>query len=152
MLHGCGGYEPQDYMVDKETKAREEAKENTQLANPASIHCMNNSGVLTFEEDDSGTYGVCTFPDGSWCEEWAFFRGECEPGTNLTTCEGKFWGKSVCPAEYEPVCAKLAELDVETGEVLSTQQKEFNSACYACTYSKESMTTIGYAPGECVNK
>jgi hypothetical protein len=23
----------------------------------------------------------CVFPDGSECEEWAFFRGECAPGT-----------------------------------------------------------------------
>ncbi|MBU1866793.1 MAG: DUF333 domain-containing protein, partial [Actinobacteria bacterium] len=29
---------------------------------------------------DGGTYGVCVFPDGSECDEWAFFRGECEPG------------------------------------------------------------------------
>ena len=24
--------------------------------------------------------GYCIFPDGSECEEWAFFRGECVPG------------------------------------------------------------------------
>ncbi|MEA3339639.1 MAG: DUF333 domain-containing protein [Chloroflexota bacterium] len=30
--------------------------------------------------DDGGEYGVCVFSDGSECEEWAFFRGECEPG------------------------------------------------------------------------
>ncbi|MBN1138650.1 MAG: DUF333 domain-containing protein, partial [Anaerolineae bacterium] len=25
--------------------------------------------------------GYCVFPDGTECEEWAFQRGECMPGT-----------------------------------------------------------------------
>jgi heat shock protein HslJ len=29
---------------------------------------------------DGGQYGVCIFADGSECEEWAFFRDECQPG------------------------------------------------------------------------
>lgn len=32
-------------------------------------------------ESDSGiTYGVCIFSDGTECEVWSFFRGECLPG------------------------------------------------------------------------
>ena len=27
-----------------------------------------------------GQSGMCVFPDGSQCDEWAFFRGECQPG------------------------------------------------------------------------
>ncbi|MBN1260537.1 MAG: DUF333 domain-containing protein, partial [Anaerolineae bacterium] len=27
-----------------------------------------------------GQYGVCIFPDGSECDEWAFFNGACAPG------------------------------------------------------------------------
>jgi len=53
----------------------------TDLANPASVFCGENQGTLEFRQDTSGgTYGVCVFADGSECEEWAFFRGECKPG------------------------------------------------------------------------
>jgi len=51
------------------------------MANPASVHCQEQGYELEMRTDDNGTYGVCVFPDGSECEEWAYFRGECEPGT-----------------------------------------------------------------------
>lgn len=51
------------------------------LANPASVYCEEQGGRLEMREDvSSGQYGVCLFDDGSECEEWAFFRGECQPG------------------------------------------------------------------------
>ncbi|MBN1139531.1 MAG: DUF333 domain-containing protein, partial [Anaerolineae bacterium] len=28
-----------------------------------------------------GVAGICVFADGSECEEWAYFRGECKPGS-----------------------------------------------------------------------
>ena len=33
-------------------------------------------------EEAGGTAGYCVFPDGSECEEWAYFRNECQPGTD----------------------------------------------------------------------
>ncbi len=51
------------------------------LANPASEFCEENGGTVEIREDDSGgQVGYCIFPDGSECEEWAYFRGECQPG------------------------------------------------------------------------
>ncbi|MFH2072057.1 MAG: DUF333 domain-containing protein [Actinomycetota bacterium] len=50
------------------------------LANPASGFCVEQGGTVDMREGDGGTYGVCVFPDSSECDEWAFFRGECEPG------------------------------------------------------------------------
>ena len=32
----------------------------------------------------AGTQGICRFPDGAECDEWALFRGEC--GTDHTYC------------------------------------------------------------------
>jgi putative hemolysin len=53
------------------------------LSNPASVFCEENEGTLEIREDDSGgQVGYCVFEDGSECEEWAFFRGECQPGGN----------------------------------------------------------------------
>jgi putative hemolysin len=49
------------------------------LANPASVFCEQRGYTLEMRTDGDGTYGVCIFPDGSECEEWAYYRGECEP-------------------------------------------------------------------------
>jgi putative hemolysin len=52
-----------------------------QLANPASVHCGEQGGTLDIRTDaDGGQVGYCQFDDGSECEEWAFFRGDCQPG------------------------------------------------------------------------
>ena len=51
------------------------------MPNPASVFCEKEGGKLDFRKDASGAIsGVCAFPDGSECDEWAFFRGECKPG------------------------------------------------------------------------
>ena len=51
------------------------------LPNPASVYCEEQGGRLEFREEAGGTAGYCIFSDGSECEEWAYFRGECEPGS-----------------------------------------------------------------------
>jgi putative hemolysin len=58
------------------------------LPNPASVFCEQQGGRLVIRQDtQGGEYGVCTFSDGSQCEEWAFLRGECHPGFGLTATE-----------------------------------------------------------------
>jgi len=50
------------------------------LPNPASVHCRETGNTLEIQTADDGTqHGVCVFPDGSTCDEWAYFRGECDP-------------------------------------------------------------------------
>ena len=54
------------------------------LPNPASVYCTEQGGDLEIRTDaDGNQYGVCIFSDGSECDEWAFFRGECRPGDSL---------------------------------------------------------------------
>ncbi len=52
------------------------------MANPASVACGQAGGMLEIKKDNSGNeYGMCTFKNGTSCEEWALFRGEgCKPG------------------------------------------------------------------------
>jgi putative hemolysin len=50
------------------------------MPNPASVYCEEQGGRLEMRSDANGTYGVCIFDDGSECEEWAYYRGECAPG------------------------------------------------------------------------
>ena len=47
------------------------------MPNPASVYCEERGGTLVMRDAEAGQYGVCVFPDGSECEEWALFRGEC---------------------------------------------------------------------------
>jgi putative hemolysin len=50
------------------------------LPNPASAHCEAQGYSLEIRTDEQGgQYGICIFPDGSQCEEWEYYRGECEP-------------------------------------------------------------------------
>jgi putative hemolysin len=56
------------------------APPQAELPNPASVHCQEQGYLLEIRTDEEGNqYGVCIFPDGSECDEWAFFRGECGP-------------------------------------------------------------------------
>ena len=51
------------------------------MPNPASVFCEENGGILKIVTASDGSQGgVCTFSDGSTCDEWAYFRGECKPG------------------------------------------------------------------------
>ena len=58
-------------------------REPTQLPNPAAVYCLEQNGTLEIRENEMGQYGVCIFSDGSECDEWAFYRGECEKGENF---------------------------------------------------------------------
>ncbi|HLD39445.1 MAG TPA: DUF333 domain-containing protein [archaeon] len=51
--------------------------ENAQIANPASTNCIEKGGMLEILDSPEGQYGMCTLPNGTVCEEWALFRGEC---------------------------------------------------------------------------
>lgn len=55
--------------------------EEQKIANPASVYCEEEGGRLEIRTDaDRGQVGYCLFEDGSECEEWAYYRGECQPG------------------------------------------------------------------------
>ena len=58
----------------------EKPKENNQVANPASVYCKEQSGTLEIRTNEDGSQlGYCIFEDGSECEEWSYFNGECSP-------------------------------------------------------------------------
>lgn len=49
-------------------------------ANPASTYCVEQGGTSEIRTAGDGSQsGVCLFPNGSECDEWAFFREECVP-------------------------------------------------------------------------
>jgi putative hemolysin len=70
------------------------------MANPASVACGQAGGTLDIKKDASGNeYGMCTFKNGTSCEEWALFRGEgCKPGLTTTISGGTPKGTTSAPA------------------------------------------------------
>ena len=73
LLAACSGSAPAKSTVAPATP-------QAGLANPASVFCVEKSGKVNITTDASGgQIGVCVFPDGSQCEEWAFYRGQCTP-------------------------------------------------------------------------
>jgi len=52
------------------------------LANPASVNCGKRGGKTVIRKNADGSeYGVCVFPNGAECEEWALFRRQCSHET-----------------------------------------------------------------------
>jgi putative hemolysin len=48
------------------------------MPNPASVYCEQHGNKLEIQTAADGSQsGICVFPDGSTCDEWAYFRGEC---------------------------------------------------------------------------
>jgi putative hemolysin len=54
------------------------------MPNPASVYCEQNGNKLEIQTASDGSQsGICVFPDGSTCDEWAYFRGECAPAAPI---------------------------------------------------------------------
>jgi len=57
-----------------------------QLANPASVNCVEQGGRPVVERAPAGgEFGVCLFEDNRQCEEWALLRGHCPVGGRRVT-------------------------------------------------------------------
>jgi putative hemolysin len=56
------------------------------MPNPASVYCEQQGNKLEIRTAADGSQsGVCIFPDGSECDEWAYYRGECSPAEPTPT-------------------------------------------------------------------
>ena len=56
------------------------------LANPASVKCIQDGGIINMTSNAAGERGICYFPDGSVCDEWEYFRGNCTIGSCMKKC------------------------------------------------------------------
>jgi putative hemolysin len=55
------------------------------LPDPAAVYCEQQGNRLEIRTAADGSQsGLCIFPDGSECEEWAYFRQKCGPATIAT--------------------------------------------------------------------
>ncbi len=106
------------------------------IANPASAYCkqQGNRSELRTAADGSQS-GVCIFSDGSQCDEWAYFKGECGPASQ---------GKAVAVARN-----KLAsQLNVEASslQLVSVEAATWPDACLAIPAAGETCAKVA-TPG-----
>ncbi|MFA6224584.1 MAG: DUF333 domain-containing protein [Methanoregula sp.] len=61
------------------------------MANPASVNCGKVGATSEIMNNPDGSqYGMCKFPNGTSCEEWALFRGDgCKPYVTPTSTPAK---------------------------------------------------------------
>jgi putative hemolysin len=55
------------------------------MPNPASVYCEQQGNKLEIRTAADGSQsGTCVLSDGSMCDEWAYFRGECSLAAQKT--------------------------------------------------------------------
>ena len=112
---------------------------NAEIANPASVYCEDNGGTLNLEE------GLCMFDDGSFCEEWSYYRGECQPGDIIYN--------TIDENVAEDVEANAYEIDYGTSDIYTQEDMEAAVAAIMNAFENEwevkcEMHNLAYAGDE----
>jgi inhibitor of cysteine peptidase len=103
--------------------------ERAKIANPASEYCTQKGGKLETRQDASGgTAGVCVFPDGSQCDEWAFYRGECAPGSDNTDA-GQHQTQNKAVEIVRNQLASQLKVEASSLELVSVESINWSDAC-----------------------
>ncbi len=125
------------------------------LPNPASAYCEEKGYRLEIRTAEDGSQsGVCVFPDGSECDEWAFYRGECGPAATNAGAEDPSKGKPTIDPQVrekigEAARAKLAEwlkVDASAIEVAELESTLWRDSCLGLANEGE-MCAEALTPG-----
>ena len=54
--------------------------EMSEIANPASVYCVDQGGTIEIVSEADGEVGYCNLPDGTRIEEWEYFRANNPEG------------------------------------------------------------------------
>ncbi len=141
---------------------------NNQIANPASVYCNDKGGVLSIVDTEEGQIGICTLADGTECEEWAYFRGECPmvacteeaklcpDGVTTVVREGPDCEFEACPVSTAHICTdeeKEAQVcTMEYAPVCGSDERTYGNKCMACAAGIESWTSGECPPHVCTDE
>ncbi|MFM8855947.1 MAG: DUF333 domain-containing protein [Actinomycetota bacterium] len=67
----CGGSDS-----PSTTEPTSGSDDTSQIANPASVFCVEQGGTLEIVDEADGQVGYCTLPDGTRIEEWEYYRSQ----------------------------------------------------------------------------
>jgi uncharacterized protein len=102
------------------------------MTNPASALCEREGGKLEIRtQADGGQYGVCVFPGGQECEEWSYFRGECQP---------EMQGPAVQSAVS--VLAERLNLRADTIRVIGVEARVWGDLCLGLAAPEEACAEV----------
>ena len=119
-----------------------------QIANPASVNCVDLGGTVDIRTNADGEYGVCVFANGSECDEWKLFRGEpCEATPEPTATPEATPEPTAEPLSVEPRCLVTSVPSEGTTFVHADAIANFYDltpmpafAVFSCEYSNETLT------------
>ncbi len=88
LASGCGGD-----AATKSPVASDDERGNVGPGSPASEYCASLGYISDLsggcaDASASSCASVCRFPDGTSCEEWAFYRGQCGNGYSYCASKG----------------------------------------------------------------
>jgi putative hemolysin len=109
--------------------------DHTGTANPASVYCAQNGGMLSvITAPDGSQSGRCKFSDGRDCEEWDYFRSKiCQSPTPMTVPDNKN-GCIAAGGKWGPVGIsrhELCNLPTGDGGKICIDSSECNGTCIA---------------------
>lgn len=89
------------------------------VANPAAVYCTELGYQYNIVDGPGGQHGICTFPDGSSCSDWAFLNGQCGQAYSYCALNGYRTkilsdGKNSLSIEY---CVCVDDKGKEVGSV-----------------------------------
>ena len=92
--HPTSGVSEADVLISTETP-------QANLPNPASVFCQEQGNRLEIRTAPDGSQtGVCVFPNGGECDEWAYYRNECAPVLEATQTPAAVSPVTPDPATY----------------------------------------------------
>ena len=113
------------------------------MANPASVNCGNIGGTTEIKTNADGSqYGMCTFSNGTTCEEWALFRGEgCQAGAEVNqTGNGPATGQTGMANPASVSCVK-------NGGTLEIKDSAARPVRHVHVYKRHLLRGVGVVPG-----
>jgi len=74
-------------VEDIEEEEEDDNNDDIGLANPAAVKCLDDGGTLEAYMTEEGAAALCVFEDNSICNQWDYFRGDCDPGDCEKVCD-----------------------------------------------------------------
>ena len=123
--------------------SRVEQEINIGMRNPAAVYCEEMGYEYKVIKTEDGERGICLLPDGSECDAWAFYRGEC--GEEFSYCAKKGWpvaakAEGDCFATNCTTCVLPDGSHKTVSELLNLSQK--------CTVKTERFSSAGAHEGD----
>ncbi len=106
------------------------------IANPASAYCSEQGYQPKIRTAADGSQnGVCIFPNGNECDEWAYYRGECSSDS-----------QSQAVAALRTKLAEQLNVPASSFAVVSVQAASWSDACLGLPQDGENCA-LGFTPG-----